>query len=92
LGILAKSFSRSTQNTMRNTHIWKTENAEGERREVRAEKFGGRWRLQAKLKSDALWTYYDDPPLEGENDQGSRGIVEKRGRRGRRITLAFNFP
>ena len=49
---------------MRNTHIWKTENAAGEKREVRAEKFGGRWRLQAKLKSDTSWTYYDDPPME----------------------------
>ena len=49
---------------MRNTHIWKTENAGGEKREVRAEKFGGRWRLQAKLKSEPAWTYYDDPPIE----------------------------
>jgi hypothetical protein len=64
LGILAKTFSRSTQNTMRNTHIWKTENADGDKREVRAEKFGGRWRLQAKLKNEASWTYYDDPPIE----------------------------
>ena len=64
MGILAKSSARSTKNTMRNTHIWKTENAEGEKREVRAEKFGGRWRLQAKLKNEAAWTYYDDPPIE----------------------------
>ena len=48
---------------MRNTHVWKTTTAEGEKREVRAEKFGKRWRLQAKVKGDAAWTYYDDPPV-----------------------------
>ena len=48
----------------RNTHIWKTKTADGEKREVRAEKFGKRWRIQAKAKSDERWTYYDDPRLE----------------------------
>lgn len=52
------------QNTMRNTHVWKTTTAEGEKREVRAEKFGKRWRLQAKLKHDPSWTYYDEPLME----------------------------
>lgn len=49
---------------MRNTHIWKTETPEGEKREIRAEKFGGRWRLQAKVKGEDSWTYYDEPLLE----------------------------
>lgn len=49
---------------MRNVHIWKTTNEEGEKREVRAEKFGGKWRLQAKAKSEENWTYYDTPLLE----------------------------
>ena len=49
---------------MRNQHVWKTKTAEGEKREVRAEKFGKQWRLQAKLKSDERWTYYDTPLLE----------------------------
>jgi hypothetical protein len=49
---------------MRNLHIWKTTTADGEKREVRAEKFGKRWKLQAKLKHDENWTYYDDPLLE----------------------------
>lgn len=49
---------------MRNVHVWKTTTAEGEKREVRAEKFGGRWRIQAKLKSEDRWTYYDTPLLE----------------------------
>ena len=49
---------------MRNVHVWKSKTAEGEKREVRAEKFGKRWRVQAKLKQDENWTYYDDPLLE----------------------------
>jgi hypothetical protein len=32
---------------------------------VRAEKFGGRWRIQAKLRDDETWTYYD-APLPGD--------------------------
>ena len=49
---------------MRNTHVWKTKTESGERREVRAEKFGKKWRLQAKLKSEERWTYYDRPLLD----------------------------
>ena len=40
---------------MRNTHIWKTKTESGEKREVRAEKFGKQWRVQAKLKSEERW-------------------------------------
>jgi len=47
----------------RNTHVWKTTTEDGEKREVRAEKFGKRWRLQAKVKGEENWTYYDDPLL-----------------------------
>src|SRR4051812_12540226 len=47
----------------RNTHVWKTKTEDGEKREVRAEKFGKRWRLQAKIKGEPQWTYYDDPLL-----------------------------
>ena len=49
---------------MRNQHVWKTVTPEGAKREVRAEKFGGRWRIQAKLKDEEKWTYYDAPLLE----------------------------
>lgn len=49
---------------MRNTHVWKSTTADGGKREVRAEKFGRRWRVQAKVKGDAAWTYYDDPLVE----------------------------
>jgi hypothetical protein len=48
---------------MRNYHTWKTTTDDGDKREVRAEKFGKRWRLQSKLKSEDRWTYYDDPLL-----------------------------
>jgi hypothetical protein len=49
---------------MRNSHVWKTRTPEGEKREVRAEKFGKKWRIQAKAQSDPMWTYYDAPLLE----------------------------
>ena len=49
---------------MRNLHVWKTKTAEGEKREVRAEKFGKKWRLQAKVKHEENWTYYDEPLME----------------------------
>lgn len=47
----------------RNIHVWKHTTEDGEKREVRAEKFGARWRIQAKLKHDENWTYYDDPEI-----------------------------
>ena len=49
---------------IRNIHEWRSTTPEGERREIRAEKFGGRWRLQAKVKGEETWTYYDVPLLE----------------------------
>ncbi len=49
---------------MRNVHVWKMKTAEGEKREVRAERFGGVWRMQAKTESAEKWTYYESPPLE----------------------------
>ena len=49
---------------MRNVHVWKTTTAEGEKREVRAEKFGGKWRVQSKIKGEDEWTYYDTPLVE----------------------------
>ena len=49
---------------MRNQHVWQMTTEAGEKREVRAEKFGGHWRIQAKCKHEALWTYYDLPLFE----------------------------
>ena len=49
---------------MHNKHIWTERTAEGEKREVRAVKFGGDWRIQSKLKSDGNWTYHEPALLE----------------------------
>ena len=49
---------------MRNTHVWKTTSPEGEKREVRAERFGKQWKFQSKLKSDSQWTYHSAPSAE----------------------------
>ena len=46
---------------MRSQHIWTDRNQDGRKREVRATKFGGAWRLQAKMAGDLDWTYYDRP-------------------------------
>jgi hypothetical protein len=39
-------------------------NEEGKKREVRATKFGGAWRIQAKTAGELDWTYYEHPLLE----------------------------
>ena len=39
-------------------------NEQGAKREVRATKFGGAWRFQAKTTGDLEWTYYERPLLE----------------------------
>ena len=44
---------------MRSQHIWTEKDDEGRKREVRATKFGGEWRLQAKTADEPDWTYYD---------------------------------
>ena len=49
---------------MRSQHIWTERNEQGSKREVRATKFGGTWRLQAKTAGDLDWTYYERPLLE----------------------------
>ncbi len=49
---------------IRNVHVWKVTTAEGEKREVRAERFGGKWRVQSKLRDEGQWTYHEVPPLE----------------------------
>ena len=49
---------------MRSQHIWTEKDAHGSKREVRATRFGGRWRLQAKTAEDLDWTYFERPLLE----------------------------
>jgi len=49
---------------MRNEHTWKETTPDGDKREIRASKFGGKWRLQSRLKGEESWTYYDKPLIE----------------------------
>ena len=49
---------------MPSQHIWTDRIEDGRKREVRATKFGGAWRLQAKVAGDVDWTYYERPLLE----------------------------
>ena len=48
---------------MRSQHIWTERDEHGSKREVRATRFGGRWRLQAKTAGEVDWTYYERPLL-----------------------------
>jgi hypothetical protein len=49
---------------MRSQHIWTERDEHGHKREVRATRFGGMWRLQAKTAGDLDWTYYKRPLLQ----------------------------
>jgi hypothetical protein len=49
---------------MRSQHIWTHRDEQGSKREVRATRFGGMWRLQSKTGGDPDWTYYERPLLE----------------------------
>jgi hypothetical protein len=46
---------------MPSQHIWTEKDQHGEKREVRATKFGGAWRFQSKIAGETKWTYYDFP-------------------------------
>lgn len=46
---------------MRNQHAWTQRTDDGEKREVRAVKNQGRWRLQSKLKHEEVWIYHEVP-------------------------------
>jgi hypothetical protein len=49
---------------VRSQHIWTNREQDGRKREVRATKFGGVWRFQAKYADEEQWTYYDTPELD----------------------------
>ncbi len=49
---------------MRSQHIWTHRDEQGSKREVRATRFGGIWRLQAKTGGEPDWTYYERQLLE----------------------------
>jgi hypothetical protein len=48
---------------MPSQHIWTEKDRVGTKRQVRATKFGCKWRLQSKTTQDLDWTYFDRPPL-----------------------------
>jgi hypothetical protein len=58
---LPKIITASSIAAMRNLHAWTHRTEDGEKREVRAVKNQGRWKLQSKLKHEAEWTYYEAP-------------------------------
>jgi len=66
---------------MRSQHIWTEKDGKGGKREVRATKFGGVWRLQAKSSDETDWTYYDVPLLEDLH--ALKDIIERKYRRRR---------
>jgi len=41
--------------------VWKEREEDGVKREVRASRFGGVWRLQSRRADEESWTYYDRP-------------------------------
>lgn len=49
---------------MPSQHIWTEKDEEGRKREVRATKFGGKWRLQSKAADEEQWTYHEPPQLD----------------------------
>jgi hypothetical protein len=49
---------------MHNRHIWTERTEDGEKREVRAIKFGGSWRIQSKLESQEDWVYHEPALME----------------------------
>ena len=58
---LPESAAQASIGSMRNEHGWTQRTEDGEKRELRAVKTEGRWRLQSKLRSDARWTYHEKP-------------------------------
>ncbi|PYK80599.1 MAG: hypothetical protein DMF40_06275 [Verrucomicrobia bacterium] len=65
-------------------HVWKEREEDGVKREVRASRFGGAWRLQSKRTDEEFWTYYDQP-LPADL-LALKEIIEKKYRR-RRATV-----
>ena len=66
---------------MPNLHVWKERDEEGRKREVRATKFGGQWKLQAKFSDEETWTYYYPPLLE--DLRSLKDIIDRKYRRRR---------
>lgn len=65
-------------------HVWKERDQDGVKREIRATRFGGVWRLQSKRVDDDSWTYHERPLIE--DLLALKDIVERKYRR-RRATV-----
>ena len=64
--------------------VWREREEDGMKREVRASRFGGVWRLQSKRADEQSWTYHDRP-LPADL-LALKAIIEKKYRR-RRATI-----
>ena len=62
-------------------HVWTERAEDGEKREIRATRFGGIWRLQSKRDGDESWTYHDRPLLS--DLLTLKAIIERKYRRRR---------
>jgi len=62
-------------------HVWTVRAEDGEKREIRATRFGGIWRLQSKRHGDESWTYHDRPLLE--DLRSLKALIERKYRRRR---------
>ena len=85
-----QSSNQNPPYLMRNVHVWKTVTEDREKREVRAERFGGKWRFQSKLKSDVptledleelrdiLWRKYQRKRLPHDDVVSIDAIIAER--------------
>jgi len=62
-------------------HVWTVRAEDGEKREIRATRFGGIWRLQSKRHGDESWTYHDRPLLD--DLRSLKALIERKYRRRR---------
>ena len=62
-------------------HVWTERAEDGKKREIRATRFGGTWRLQSKRHGDESWTYHDRPLLE--DLRSLKALIERKYRRRR---------
>lgn len=62
-------------------HVWTERDQDGVKREIRATRFGGVWRLQSKRADDQSWTYHERPLMD--DLLALKGILERKYRRRR---------
>jgi len=62
-------------------HVWTERAEDGVKRQIRATRFGGTWRLQSKRHGDESWTYHERPLLADLH--ALKEIIERKYRRRR---------